>query len=308
MAFQKLVVAGASAGGLSALQSLVRGLPKKLEASLLISLHMAADSRSALAEILQKESSLEVKRAADGDRLESGVIYVCVPDRHLTIEKGHARVWFGPKDNNHRPSIDHLFRSAAWYGGKGTCGIILSGFLSDGAAGLRAIKERGGLALVQDPVEANSADMPLNALKLIDVDFALAAEQMGNVIRRWAAGDLRPRSPQAAAFEREKDETKRTFSCPACDGVLRELPDGKVPRLECLVGHSFSWEGFATEQKNGLERALWTAARSLTERAVIATRLMTEAKKRKSAAAPIFRRRAAELKRDADIIKKMIGR
>src|SRR5262252_8516940 len=182
MARRDIIVIGASAGGVEPLRTIVADLRPDLPASVFVVLHLAHDRSSSLPEVLDHAGPLEALPAQDGAKIEQGKIYVAVPDHHLLLDNGRIRVTHGPQENRHRPSIDVLFRSAAKSYGSRVIGVILSGSLDDGTAGLIAIKIRGGLAITQDPAEAFSADMPRNASRYIDVDSVSRARDIGGLL------------------------------------------------------------------------------------------------------------------------------
>jgi two-component system, chemotaxis family, protein-glutamate methylesterase/glutaminase len=181
-----IVVIGASAGALDALQRLVGALPKGLPASLFIVQHISADAPGLLASILQRKTGLRVLAPADNTPIETACIYVATPDRHLLLRNGAVRVVRGPKENRHRPAIDPLFRSAAWAYGPRVVGVILSGMLDDGVAGMWAIKTCGGITIVQDPNEALYPEMPNNALSTVDIDHCAPVEKIAQLVNDLA--------------------------------------------------------------------------------------------------------------------------
>ncbi len=177
-----IVVVGASAGGMEALMKLASELPGELPASVFIVLHIPAQSPSMMPEILNRSSRLQAVHPSNGEAIEYGCIYVAPPDLHLLVEREHIHLVRGPRENRHRPAIDPLFRSAATAYGPRVVGVVLTGALDDGTAGLQAIKRLGGLAIVQDPQEALYPSMPLNALHHVAVDYTLPLSQIGPVI------------------------------------------------------------------------------------------------------------------------------
>jgi two-component system chemotaxis response regulator CheB len=177
-----VIVIGASAGGIEALTTLVRYLPADLGASVFVVLHMAPDQKSVLPRILSSAGKLPAKHARDGEPIVPDRIYVARPDHHLLIHDTHVRVVKGPSENGHRPAIDPLFRTAAYAYGTRVIGIVLSGALDDGTAGLVSIKGRGGLALVQDPNEAIVQMMPRSALENVDIDHVLPMSEMAALL------------------------------------------------------------------------------------------------------------------------------
>jgi two-component system, chemotaxis family, protein-glutamate methylesterase/glutaminase len=166
-----IIVIGASAGGVEALSTLVRALPAGLPAAVFVVLHIPAQSPSLLPSILSRAGQLPAIQPTDGMAISPGCIYVAPPDHHMLLERGYIRIVRGPRENRHRPAIDPLFRSAARSYGARVTGVILTGTLDDGTAGLLAVKQRGGIAIVQDPKEALYTSMPRSALDHVAVDY-----------------------------------------------------------------------------------------------------------------------------------------
>jgi two-component system chemotaxis response regulator CheB len=198
MGHRDVVVLGASAGGVVALQQVLRDLPGHLAAAVFVVLHMPANGPGPLARILGLHSALPVHDAVDGERVRLGCVYVARPDRHLVVERDRVRVIDGPKQNRARPSVDALFQAAAAAFGPRVVGVVLTGSLDDGTAGLRAIKDGGGLAIVQDPLDAEFRGMPRSAADGVDVDHkvplaAIAATIAAAVAERVAASPRGPR-------------------------------------------------------------------------------------------------------------------
>src|SRR4051794_23232341 len=173
MAKRDVVVVAASAGGIEALRSMLAGVPADFDAAILVVLHMPPTGGQTLPRILQRAGHLPASSARDGEALRPGHIYVCVGDHHLLVANGHVHVRRGPTENGSRPAADPLFRSAARYYGARVIGVILSGTLSDGTAGLLAVRQRGGIAVVQDPDDALYDGMPRSALAYVDVDHVV---------------------------------------------------------------------------------------------------------------------------------------
>ena len=177
-----LIVIGASAGGVDALKRLFQSLPRDFSAAICVVLHLNPLSPSMLPEILQRLTSLPVKHPKSGEPLEGGVVYVAPPNRHLVVEDGTVQLTTAPRENRHRPAVDPLFRSAALFYGPRAVGVILSGSLDDGTAGLWEIKKHGGIAVVQDPMEALHPGMPRSAVANVDVDHVVPLSQMGDLL------------------------------------------------------------------------------------------------------------------------------
>jgi two-component system, chemotaxis family, protein-glutamate methylesterase/glutaminase len=279
----RVVVIGASAGGIDALIELIPQLPADFRAPICIVVHMPATSPSLLARILARNAKVKVVDAADGARLKNGVVYVAQPDRHLVIESGHTlRLVHGPRENRHRPSADPLFRSAASAYGSFAVGVILTGALDDGTAGMLAIKRAGGMAVVQDPDDSLYPGMPQSALENVgDIDFivplsgvAAALEQCLDAPRTSTA-DARP-----AARAAEPHGQPSAFSCPDCGGVLREVVEGEYHHFRCRVGHALSPNSLLGAQSDGIEEALWSALKTLEESAELAKRLAATERER----------------------------
>jgi two-component system chemotaxis response regulator CheB len=282
--YRDIVVVGASAGGVEALDRLVRGLPSELPAALLVVLHMPAGGRSVLPAILARAGGLPATVPQDGERPDRGHIYVAPPDRHLLLVGQKMRLTGGPRENGHRPAIDPLFRSAARSYGRRVVAIVLSGNLDDGAAGSRLVKERGGTVLVQDPADALYPDMPASAAAVTDVDASAPIAEMA--ARICAVLDHPVPADGGAEVTREEREEEdlaaaelaldgqpTELSCPECGGPLWERSEGPLVRFACRVGHVFSPESLIEQHGKELERALWSAQRNLEERADLYRRM-----------------------------------
>jgi two-component system chemotaxis response regulator CheB len=290
---QRIVVVGASAGGVDALMQLVRNLPHDFPAPVCIVLHIPPDAPSLLAHILNRESGLPAVTAENGERWQNGKIYIAPPDKHLLIgTNGTLKVARGPRENRHRPSVDPLFRSAALTFGSRAIGVILSGTLDDGTAGLISIKERGGLAVVQDPQEAVYPSMPQSAIAHATIDHVVPVRSMGALLTRIVTepppqSTSHQRTPRKdlvmetrmaeldadALHEDERPGHPSPYSCPDCGGVLWEIEEGEFVRYRCRVGHAYAPESMLGAQEDLLEDALWSAAKTLEETARLSHRL-----------------------------------
>jgi two-component system, chemotaxis family, protein-glutamate methylesterase/glutaminase len=274
-----VVVIGASAGGIEALRRLIGALPHDLPAAVCVVLHMSASSPSALSGILARAGTLPSRQAQDGDQLVPGEILVAPPDHHLIVEQDHVRLTVGPRENNHRPSVDALFRSAAESAGERVTGVVLSGMRDDGSAGLAVIKANGGLALVQDPDEALHPGMPQSAIANVAVDAVLRCDDLAEAITDAAWGG--PRRPATAtSVPGAIPGSELTIVCPECGGVLSERMEAGVPRWACHVGHLYSPSSLNGAQGTEVERALWMAMRMLRDRAALLRRMAEHAQSR----------------------------
>lgn len=205
-AVRDIVVVGASAGGVGALQTLVAELPQDFPGTVLVVLHISRWAPSQLGQILSRSGPLPASQAGSDQPLEPGRIYVAAPDFHLIVEDHRVIQWKGPAEDRHRPSINTLFRSAAVTYGKRVVGVVLTGALDDGTAGLWWVKRFGGVTVVQDPQEAEFPDMPRSALEHVDVDYVLRVSQMGAFLTDLAKrnGGHGPSMPPKASGERLK--------------------------------------------------------------------------------------------------------
>jgi two-component system chemotaxis response regulator CheB len=289
-----LIVVGASAGGVQALQQLVADLPPELPASVLVVLHLMTAGTSVLDDILGRAGELTVSRAADGEPLERGHVYVCPPDRHLLVRGNRIHLSSGPRENGHRPAIDPLFRSAARAYGPRTIGVVLSGTLDDGTDGLRLIKERGGATVCQDPDDAAYGEMPKSAIDFVGPDRIVPVAELARTLCDLIDAPLARGAEQAVADPRRQpaDQVEveidpspsngdaSLLTCPDCGGVLMENEEGGIVRFACQVGHAYSPESLVEHQGDALESALWQALRTLEERADLLNRMAKRASRR----------------------------
>jgi two-component system chemotaxis response regulator CheB len=314
-----IIVVGASAGGVNALKRLVGELPADLPATLFVVLHVSPEPHSQLAEILEAAGPLPASAAIDGTRFRRGHIYVAPADRHLLIEDdGRLRVIRGPKENLHRPAVDPLFRSAAWACGPRVVGVVLSGTLDDGAAGLWAIKSCGGVTIVQDPEEAEFDGMPTAALLSLQVDHCVPLAGIPPLLERLARRPVtgrsrkRPRTIKAENDFMKKHATIESmtelgkpsgFTCPSCRGALWELQNGGILRYRCHTGHAFSVDSLLNGQSEAVEEALYSALRALEERASIVRKMIERYGERFPRLVDDYRRRSRELEQQADLLR-----
>jgi two-component system chemotaxis response regulator CheB len=279
-----VVVIGASAGGVSALSTLVSQLPSTFPAPILIVLHIGSH-HSVLPQILSSRGPLPAAHAQHGERMMAGCIYVAPPDRHLLVEDGQLRLTRGPKEHFTRPAIDPLFLSAALAYGPRAVGVILTGTMDDGTAGLQAIKACGGMAVVQDPDDAQEPSMPRSALRHVAVDHcgpidgmadALTALASRDYVRVWAEKPAQLLHEQALALAQGDPmdhlvaiANPSTFVCPDCSGSLWQLRDATPLRFRCHTGHAFTLRTLQHALKETADEALWTAVRALQEQALL---------------------------------------
>jgi two-component system chemotaxis response regulator CheB len=315
-----LIVVGASAGGVEALKALVRELPESLGAALAIVLHVAPSGRSVLPAILNRAGRMNARAAADGDVLHEGCIYVAPPDFHLVVADGRLALEHGPRENGHRPAVDRLFRTAAEAYGPRTIGVVLSGTLDDGAAGLAAIKHRGGRTVVQDPEDALYPGMPVNAIARSPVDHVAPLASIPALLvgivgedteMSEGAPEPEPRAePPGIELDAGRDMPAGDasgLSCPECGGSLWYVAEGDAHRFRCRIGHAYSEASLMDEHGRALEVALWTALRALEERAALLRRMARRADDADhSGSARSFRQQASELDHHAAVVRDTI--
>lgn len=287
-----IIVVGASAGGYSVLQRLVAELPPDLPAALFVVWHLPPDGTGVLPDALSRVGALPAAHALDGEEILPGRIYVAPPDRHLLVEHGRVRVTKGPKENHFRPAVDPLFRSAAFAYGSRVIGVVLSGALDDGSAGLRTIKRRGGTTVVQDPQDAEIPGMPFNAMQATVVDYVVPAAELATLLVRLS-NEQAAAPPEDAMNDDEQTGIEvriaaeqnaleagvlklgvpSPFTCPDCHGVLLAIADGELRRYRCHTGHAFSADSLLAAVTSSSEEQLWSAVRSLEENQLLLTHL-----------------------------------
>ena len=290
-----IIVVGGSAGSLEALRGIVGALPSDLPASLFLVVHVAPSTPSVLPMMLSRWSPLPASEARDKEPIEKSRIYVAPADRHLLLRDGHVMLSRGPAENRARPAIDPLFRSAARAFGSRVVGVVLSGYLDDGAAGLLAVKAAGGVCVVQSPDDALVPSMPRAALEAVEVDHIVTADALGPLLVRLATERAHVHTPpavassvaiedeiaagNASAHEKAREHAQPSgFGCPDCGGALFERNDGPLVRFRCRVGHAYSAANLAERQSEKLDDALWVAYRAIEERAALAHRLADRAR------------------------------
>jgi two-component system chemotaxis response regulator CheB len=289
-----LTVIGGSAGGVEALTSVVEHLPPQMREPVLAVIHVPANYRSRLPEILQRHTSLDVAHATDGEKLRPGIVRIAPPDHHLLVVDGRIRLSRGPRENRHRPSIDVLFRSAVRWHGREVTALLLSGGPGDGVGGLSLVKAAGGVTLVQDPAYSFAPALPEDAIENVEPDFIGSAAELGARVAELADQPRANRTATAHLPEPQQLHVEAQgemagvemagsgwkpsgFACPDCNGALWELDDGKLIRFRCRVGHMFAAEALVHGQAEELEEALWSAINVMEERGELTRRLADRA-------------------------------
>jgi two-component system chemotaxis response regulator CheB len=263
-----IIAIGGSAGSVEPLSQLVSGLPPDLNAAVFVVVHLSPWSKSQLPEILSRWGPLRACHPVSGEAIEPGNIYVAPPNNHLLVTDSHVELWQGPKENRQRPSINALFRSASVSHGERVIGVVLSGCLDDGSAGLWWIKRFGGLVVVQNPDDAEQPEMPGNALQHVTPDYVLNVDEMPGLLARLVTSDKRPQARKPGP-DSAVNETKHIIetTCPDCNGPLSEIHEPGLRQYRCLVGHTYSARSLLESNSEAQERSLWTAVVKLEESA-----------------------------------------
>jgi len=315
-----IIVVGASAGGLEPLRLLLVDLPADLPAAVFVVLHVGETSQ--LTHILDQAGALPVAAAENGGAIERGQVYVAPPGKHLLLHDDHMLLRRGPRENFARPAIDPLFRSAAASFGGRVIGVVLSGALSDGTAGLRAIRRCGGVAVVQDPDDALVPTMPRSALRYADVDRVVPVARMASLLGTLSRQEPGPTPDiplgirlEAAIAAQESGDMQMNdmlgklsrFSCPECHGTLWEIDDGIMLHYRCHVGHAYTADSVLASQTEEIDRLLGTLLRSHQERAALAQRMAEKERAGgRERLANQFEQRAGEYAQDAEVVKSLL--
>lgn len=318
-----IIVVGASAGGVEAVSKLVADLPSDLPAAIFVVIHVSPHSKSLLPAILSRRGRLKANHPTDGEAIVHGHIYIAPPDNHLLVKRGYIRLVQGPKENHCRPAVDPLFRTAAKAYGHRVVGVILSGTLDDGTAGLIDVKRSGGVTIVQNPDEALHSGMPSSAIEHAEVDRILPLSSIASVLadlaREPAIEEEGKTMPDESEMEMEPDVVELDgvalrerghpgspsgLICPDCGGSLYQLNERKLLRFRCRVGHAFSGNSLLAHQYEAQEEALWAAIRSLEERGELMQQMAANAREHnRRISAERFAVQAQDARQRADFIR-----
>jgi two-component system chemotaxis response regulator CheB len=288
MAKRNIVVIGASAGGVSALKQLVKALPADFPASIFIVMHVSPHSPSMLPGILSSAGPLPASHPRDGELIQPGHIYVAPPDHHLLVEYDQIVVKRGPKENRFRPSIDALFRSAAYTYETRVIGVVLTGMLDDGTSGMWSIRRLNGITIVQEPEDAAYNSMPNSVLDFVDVDYNVPLIDIPALLTQLVTETIPNSQPHAfqeqnlmeaeiniAAQENAFDigilsmGELTPLTCPECSGALVSIKEGKLIRYRCHTGHAYTANSLLAETTKSVEESFWKAIRSLEETVIL---------------------------------------
>jgi two-component system, chemotaxis family, protein-glutamate methylesterase/glutaminase len=322
MSVTRMVVVGASAGGIEALIRLAAALPADFPAPLCIVVHTSAQSPGVLDGILGRAGPLPAYAVGGGERPQPGHIYVASPDHHLVLEPNRLRLAKVPRENRFRPAIDPLFRSAAQVYGPAAVGVMLTGNLDDGTAGLCAIKQLGGVAIVQDPRDAAYPSMAQSALKHVRVDYVVPLAEIAALLGRVVATPLyqggavvserinievniaKAVKPIDAGIEQLGEPS--TFACPDCHGVLLRMDEEGHVRFRCHTGHAYSAETLLAAINERVEDALWNAVRASDEGARYAGHLAEHVRVVDGPRAERYGAEAVEARQQTEAIRKVV--
>jgi two-component system chemotaxis response regulator CheB len=322
-----VIVIGASSGGVTALLDLARTLPADFPAPIFVVQHVAPYADSLLPQLMDEVSALKVKHPHDGEEVQPGTIYVARPNHHLLVEDGKVLVKSGPKENRFRPSIDALFRSAAYSYGPRVIGVVLTGYLDDGTSGLWSIQRLGGLTIVQDPLDAQSPAMPTNALEFVEADYVVPLAELTALLVRLTT------EPAAAKRKVSKADLKRLdmevsiakndnafelgiigqgeltpFTCPECHGALTKLIEGKLIRFRCHTGHAYTISALLSEVTESVESMQYQAMRGLEESKMLMQSLSNYfAKEGRQKVADTFSAKADKAGKQARVMRGIIS-
>jgi len=319
MANRDIVAIGTSAGGVEALLSLTKSLPRNLPASILLTIHLPRDSKSCLDDVLDRSGPLRAGFAQDGEAMRKSRIYIAPPDRHLIVDGDRLALGEGPRENGSRPAIDPMLRSAAVCCGARSIGVVLTGALGDGASGLWAIEQAGGITVVQDPKDAAYAEMPRTALNRTKPDHVVSLKDIPELLASLThqpAGEAKA-LPASIKFEVEIARTghsgmnemdsigrRSVLSCPDCGGIMWEIEEGELSRFRCHVGHTYTAELMSLALDENLRRSLASARRALDERIALARKLHNQSKASgHHLVAENWAEKVKEFEREAEIIR-----
>lgn len=321
-----IIVIGASAGGIVALRKLVASLPTDFGAAMFIVQHVSAHTVSYLPDILNRSGPLRAVHPHDGDPIKTGRIYVAPPDCHLLMEEDRVLVKKGPKENRFRPSIDALFRSAAYTYGPRVIGVVLTGLLNDGTSGMWSVQRLGGVCVVQEPEDAEYNSMPTSVLEYVDADYVVPLADMAATLCRLVA------EPMTDEPELLPDEDRRlqaeiqiaaqdnafdigimdmgqptTLTCPECNGVLVSINEGKLLRYRCHTGHGFTADALLAELTKSVEETHWQVVRGLEEAVMLLEQIANNYEKAGHAKdADRFREKAEETRTRARHVREEV--
>jgi len=319
---RNIIVIGASAGGLQAINKVISGLSNEIDAAVMIVLHLSRKSNAHnLAAILQRHTAMQCHVATNDTIIERGNIYLAPQDHHLMVKDRLLKINQGAHENKYRPSIDVLFRSAAVTYGNRVIGIVLTGMLEDGTSGMWAIKSCGGICIVQHPDEAEYSDMPRSVINKIQVDYKANLEDIANIIKRSIANPLPPKMsiPNELQLEAnlteqmmshindlEKIADRSNFVCPDCGGGMWAVKNDPVHRYRCHTGHVYTEKLLSDMQDEKIEESIWVSIRMLEEKLNLLL-LMEKREGETSARSSYYKTRVEDMNKHISRLKKLLS-
>jgi two-component system, chemotaxis family, protein-glutamate methylesterase/glutaminase len=324
MANRDLVAIGTSAGGVEALRFLANGFPENFPASILVTIHLPLQFHSSLNEVLTRAGNLPATFANDGEVRKKARIYLAPPGRHLIVDGEQLWLGTGPRENNFRPAVDPMLRSVAVCCGNRGIGVVLTGTCGDGASGLWAVDQAGGMTVVQEPKDAAFPEMPRTALNRIAPDHVAHLRDLPGLLQALVhqpAGDpiavpdnLRyeveiARNGRSSMRMMDRLGQRSVLTCPDCGGIMWELKDGAMSRYRCHIGHAYTEETITIGVDERVKHAMTSALRALNERVTLVSKLRDEAGHRgQRHLANSWALKAQEFEREADAIREGISR
>ncbi|WP_426163253.1 chemotaxis protein CheB [Sandarakinorhabdus sp. DWP1-3-1] len=313
-----IIVIGASAGGVDALRTIVAALPRELDAALFVTLHIGAH-KSELPWLLGRIGTLTASHAVDGEEIRAGHVFVAPPDHHMVVEPGRIVLTRGPRENMARPAIDPMFRSAARAYGQDVIGIVLTGGLNDGTAGLIEVKAQGGTTIVQNPANAYGSSMPQSAIDNVVVDHVEEIAALGPLLIRLVAAHHdsggRAHRNQTSGDAQERGMTGQftqhkpvAVTCPDCGGALRQSQLGSLTQFTCHIGHVYTIEVMMAAQFLAMERFIEQALRSLGERGELCRVMIDEIRSVDEGAANQWKAAEAEVRDRTAVLQGLLNR
>lgn len=320
----RIIVIGASTGGFEAFKKIIHDLPPDFETPIFIVWHMAPDIRGVLPQVLNRINTIYAAHGYNDESVKTNRIYVAPPDHHMLLQDGKIRITHGPKENRFRPAVDPLFRSAAYSYGNRVIGVILSGALDDGTAGLWTVKHYGGIAVVQDPLDAEVSSMPENAMREVKTDYCTGISKMAELLVRLSKEPL-PQKADVMKDELTKKEIEiaaeenalekgflkfgelSPYTCPECHGVLSRLQNDNIIRYRCHTGHAYSADALMTAITEKIEDGLYSAIRGMDESIMLLNHLgdhHAEANQPKLAA--LYFKKAKEAQERSQLVRKAV--
>jgi two-component system chemotaxis response regulator CheB len=329
MAKHKILMLGASAGGIEAICKFLGSLPTNLNITIIVTIHLPSSGVSLLERVLARCAPYPVLTGIDELEYKTNHIYLSPVDQHLLIDDSKIHLTTGPKINRFRPSIDIAFKSAAINCGERIIGVLFTGLLWDGVQGLNSIKENGGVTIVQDPDEAVYPDLPLNALAQGIGDHILPIKKIARLVTQLAKKEL-PSSKKnkklpaadlidvnttligsegAQTYPDYLDKIGKitAFTCPDCSGTLWEIRNNKTSNYRCRIGHQYNLESLLHSQTDSLENILWSAIRALEESHNLSKKIAEECLERKLInSAKVYFDKAEKANQNAQKIRKLL--